>query len=153
MLKGVRSKWKVYLQPVDQRASISEQVVSQLQPHPGLTLHRLVQVNLHIHWAIALYIQTSVSFTGRLTQKLWNDECWWWLAFTPELVLTLAFLPVSPTPAIICWTDIYKTNPSCHKTRHRKTQRSAGMQGSPPTCICCWGSMMLTGRLKVPSIT
>lgn len=62
-----------------------------------------------------------------MKQKLLNEECWWVL--TPELVLTL---PPSPTPAIICWTDICKTNPSCHKTWHTEKKTVGCLrQGHP----------------------
>ena len=84
---------------------------------------------------------TGITMKSNLNSVLKILTKWRQWAFTPELVLTLAFLPASPTPAIICWTDIYKTNYSCHKASISLFRWQKQNAASPPVSAegpLCW---------------
>lgn len=71
-----------HLHPVDDVLDVSQQVLGQHQPQPGLALDRLVHVDVNVHRAVALQQQLQSEGRSTLTgyRKLsgsWSlPRCW-----------------------------------------------------------------------------
>lgn len=98
---GTISKSHAHLHSLNNIIDVSQQVLSQHQPQPWLTLHWLVHVNVHIHRPVTLKIKRQQSKKHRI--KLGFIICHERTQYlTPVLVVTRAFLAFSPMPETIC---------------------------------------------------
>lgn len=91
------------LHPADDIVNVSQQVLSQHQPQPGLALHRLVHVDVHVYRPVALQRQQQ-QLEQPPRHAVQHPAA---VGRTPVLVVTLAFLVLSPNPDTICWTVIW----------------------------------------------
>lgn len=75
-----------YLKSLNQGNGVSQQIFSQEQAQPGLTLQGLIHINIHIRWAIVLAEkETNINICNTF-----NGDVWLWMAKRHSYSITAA---------------------------------------------------------------